>query len=81
MYFLTNERWKSALCIVILPPKYGQNNQFQSVALFVNINGDYDFLPIETSLNYNYTARYDSILVKYYFIQNRLESMDITSCP
>ena len=81
MYFLTNERWKSALRILILPPKYGQNNQFQSIALFVNINGDYDFLPIETRLNYNYTARYDSILVKYYFIQNRLESMDITSCP
>ena len=74
----TNDRWKSTLHRVILPPKDGRKHPRQSIAFFVNINGDAEVLPIETCVNESDPARYNSILAKDHLMQKHLASMGIT---
>ena len=58
----TNARFKSTLHQEISPPKDGRNHQIQYIALFLNINGDAEVLPIKTCVNENYPKMYNSIL-------------------
>mmetsp|Transcript_11303 Transcript_11303/g.24175 ORF Transcript_11303/g.24175 Transcript_11303/m.24175 type:complete len:410 (-) Transcript_11303:65-1294(-) len=59
--------------------KVHQSAQRQSIAFFVNMNGDAKIVPFSTCVDEKHPSRYDEILASKYLIQRHAQSMGQTT--
>jgi isopenicillin N synthase-like dioxygenase len=61
--------------VVPSPVDNDDNNRRQSMAFFVNINGDAEVVPIETCVDDEHPAKYEMVTAGQYLMQKHLASM------
>ena len=81
----TNDRWRSTLHrVVAVPDSVGadenqedlvQSGRRQSVAFFVNMNGEANVVPFESCVDENNPLRYEAIKASDHLMQRHLQSM------
>ena len=70
----TNGKWKSTLHRVLLPSPYDVKNRRQSMAFFVNINGDTYVETIETCIDDENPVKYKPVRAADYLKMKHLAS-------
>jgi isopenicillin N synthase-like dioxygenase len=87
----TNDRWKSTLHRVVAVPDDDEDDddterllkrcgRRQSVAFFVNMNGDANIVPFESCVDEKNPARYEAIKASDHLMQRHLRSMGKQAC-
>ncbi|KAI2489442.1 iron ascorbate-dependent oxidoreductase [Fragilaria crotonensis] len=71
----TNDQWVSTLHRVIVPPFDGQDHRRQSIAFFVNINGDADVETLSTCIDDDHPLKYEPVTAGQYVLSKYLKSM------
>jgi isopenicillin N synthase-like dioxygenase len=80
----TNDRWRSTLHRVVAVPdddgdererRFKRCSRRQSVAFFVNMNGDANIVPFESCVDERNPARYEAIKASDHLMQRHLRSM------
>lgn len=69
------DKWVSTLHRVILPPMDGQQHRRQSIAYFVNINGDSLVTTLETCVDEQNPPKYPPISAREHLMNKHLASM------
>jgi isopenicillin N synthase-like dioxygenase len=71
----STDKWVSTLHRVIVPNFDGQDHRRQSIAFFVNINGDANVETLSTCIDEEHPLKYKPITAGQYVMKKYLKSM------
>jgi isopenicillin N synthase-like dioxygenase len=73
--FAIPDKWVSTLHRVIAPPHDGQDHRRQSIAFFVNVNGNADVETLATCVDKEHPVKYKPVTAGQYVLHKYLKSM------